>query len=129
MRANYEPNQSPNAHIRGNIMVTNRVITNREWSQIVAIAERHISAIRKTNNELASALFTVFVHEHGKLSDRMSDLETAEHKYQTCEWYRRDKHVKYKLNVAFAKRDIDTQKDVVDNCIKALRATATELGG
>ena len=122
MRTNHEPNQSPNAQVRGTIMVT-----NREWSQIAAMAERYTHAIQKTNEELADALFALFALEYNRLSNCMSDLDAAEHRYQTRKWYRRNMHVKYKLDVAFAKRDVDAQKDVVDNCIVALRATASEL--
>ncbi len=125
------PIETP-THVQEDIVEMNsnyREITNREWDQIAAIAERHTHAIQKTNDELAGALFAVFVHAHSKLSDRMSDLEAAEHRYQTREWYRRDKHVKYKMDVEFAKMAVTTQKDVVDNCIIALSAIATELEG
>ena len=117
MRTNHEPNQSPNAQVRGTIMVT-----NREWSQIAAMAERYTHAIQKTNEELADALFALFALEYNRLSNCMSDLDAAEHRYQTRKWYRIDQHAQYDLDIRIAKRAVYVQKDVVNNCIKILRA-------
>jgi len=103
------------------------MITTNEWHRIETQACEYKHEIQKTNHDLADKLFAVFHHEYEELTKRMCDFDACENRYQTTKWYRVDKFGKYESDIGFALRAYEVQKDVVDNCVDALKAAAVAI--
>ncbi len=101
------------------------MITDKEYNLISCAASDYALEISKTNKHLADVLFVAFDHEFHRLSRYMTDFTEYEHAWNNPKWYHHaSKRLSLKVDMELASKAVDVQKDVVDNCLEALRTVA-----
>ena len=101
------------------------MITDNEYNNMSRTASDYAVEISKTDKHLADILFATFAHEFRRLSRRMTDFIDYKHAWQDTKWYHHaSKRLSLKVDMELADKAVDVQKDVVDNCVEALRTVA-----
>ncbi len=101
------------------------MITNDEYNTMSCTAGDYARKIRKTDKHLAKVLFATYNSEFRRLSRRITDFMDCEHAWNNPKWYHHaSKRLALEVDMELASKAVDVQKDVVDNCVEALRTVA-----